>query len=171
MFSVSSWLNTWLCAWKGPTVCTHTCTHIGTLTSVYILQPNCCCSPQPLHHMLLAESAFILCHFVLLLFLCLFSPFPSIVALKIILHTNVRFQASYVVVAVVQSLSCVQLFGTPWTAAHQASLSFTISQSLLKLMPFELISPSWDLPTYRKSIQYNHTACLLERKESSESFQ
>ena len=35
--------------------------------------------------------------------------------------------------AVVQSLSCVQLFGAPWTAARQASLSFTISQSLLRL--------------------------------------
>jgi len=34
---------------------------------------------------------------------------------------------------VVQSLSCVWLFATPWTAARQASLSFTISQSLLKL--------------------------------------
>ena len=37
-------------------------------------------------------------------------------------------------VVVVQLLSCVQLFVTPWTAAHQASLSFTISQSLLRLM-------------------------------------
>ena len=36
---------------------------------------------------------------------------------------------------VVSSLSCVQLFVTPWTAARQASLSFTISQSLLKFMP------------------------------------
>ena len=35
---------------------------------------------------------------------------------------------------VTQSLSHVQLFTTAWTAAHQASLSFTISQSLLKLM-------------------------------------
>ena len=35
---------------------------------------------------------------------------------------------------VVQSLSCLRLFVTPWTAAHQASLSFTISQSLLRLM-------------------------------------
>ena len=34
----------------------------------------------------------------------------------------------------VQSLSRVRLFVTPWTAAHQASLSFAISQSLLKLM-------------------------------------
>ena len=39
----------------------------------------------------------------------------------------------------VQSLSCVQLFSTPWTAACQASLSITNSQSLLKLMPIELI--------------------------------
>ena len=31
---------------------------------------------------------------------------------------------------------------TPWTAAHQASLSFTISQSLLKLMSIELVMPS-----------------------------
>ena len=38
--------------------------------------------------------------------------------------------------------SHVQLFETPWTAAHQASLSFTISWSLLKLMSIELIIPS-----------------------------
>ena len=35
-------------------------------------------------------------------------------------------------------LSLVQLFVTPWTVAHQASLSFTISRSLLKLMSIEL---------------------------------
>ena len=40
-------------------------------------------------------------------------------------------------VAVVQSLSRVRLFVTPWTAACQASLSFTISRSLLKLMSIE----------------------------------
>ena len=44
--------------------------------------------------------------------------------------------------AVVQSLSRVQLFETPWTAAHQASLSFTIAQSLLKLMSIESVMPS-----------------------------
>ena len=37
--------------------------------------------------------------------------------------------------------SCVRLFVTPWTAAHQASLSFTISRSLLKLMSIELVMP------------------------------
>ena len=42
---------------------------------------------------------------------------------------------------IVQSLSHAQLSVTPWTAAHQASLSFTVSQSLLKLMSIELIMP------------------------------
>ena len=42
----------------------------------------------------------------------------------------------------VQLLSHSQLFMIPWTAAHQASLSFTISQSLLKLMPIESVMPS-----------------------------
>ena len=42
----------------------------------------------------------------------------------------------------VQSLSHVQLFVTPWTAARQASLSFTISRNLLKLMSIELVMPS-----------------------------
>ena len=40
------------------------------------------------------------------------------------------------------------LFATPWTAAHQAFLSFTISQSLLKLMSFESIMPSNHLILY-----------------------
>ena len=42
----------------------------------------------------------------------------------------------------VQSLSHFQLFETPWTAARQASLSITNSQSLLKLMPIESVMPS-----------------------------
>ena len=42
----------------------------------------------------------------------------------------------------VQSLSHVRLFATPWTAAHQASLSITNSQSLLRLMSIELVMPS-----------------------------
>ena len=43
---------------------------------------------------------------------------------------------------VVQSLSHVQLFASPGTAAHQASLSFTISQSLPKFMSTESMMPS-----------------------------
>ena len=42
----------------------------------------------------------------------------------------------------VQSLSRVWLFATPWTAAHQASLSIANSQTLLKLMSIESVMPS-----------------------------
>ena len=42
----------------------------------------------------------------------------------------------------VQSLSCVQLFVTPWTTVCQASLSITNSQSLLKLMSIKSVMPS-----------------------------
>ena len=42
----------------------------------------------------------------------------------------------------VQSLSHIQLFATPWTTAHQASLSITNSRSLLKLMFIALVMPS-----------------------------
>ena len=45
------------------------------------------------------------------------------------------------IVVVVQSLNRVGLFATPWTAARQASLSFTSSLSLLKLMSIELGLP------------------------------
>ena len=47
----------------------------------------------------------------------------------------------YVFFSSVQSLSHVWLFATPWTAAHQASLSITNSQSVLKLMSIELVMP------------------------------
>ena len=42
----------------------------------------------------------------------------------------------------IQSLSCVRLFATPWTAAHQASLSITNSRSLPKLTSIESMMPS-----------------------------
>ena len=50
--------------------------------------------------------------------------------------------ASGHVISVVQSLSRVWLFETPWIAACQASLSITNSWSLLKLMPIESVMPS-----------------------------
>ena len=53
----------------------------------------------------------------------------------------------------VQFLSHVQLFATPWTAGHQASLSFTISQSLLKLMSIELVMPSNHLIPFSSCLQ------------------
>ena len=42
----------------------------------------------------------------------------------------------------VQSLSLVRLFATPWTAARQASLTFTISRSLLRFMSIVSVMPS-----------------------------
>ena len=45
-------------------------------------------------------------------------------------------------VQLVQLLSHVQLFATPWTAAHQASLSINNLRSLLRLMSIELMMPS-----------------------------
>ena len=56
--------------------------------------------------------------------------------------TKQPFNLDFYVVAVVQSLSRVWLFATPWTAAHQASLFFIISWSLLKLMSIESVMPS-----------------------------
>ena len=47
-----------------------------------------------------------------------------------------------IITVVVQSLSCAQLFVTPWTAAQQASLFLTISRSLLKFMSIDLLMPS-----------------------------
>ena len=49
----------------------------------------------------------------------------------------------------IQLLNCVPLFVTPWTAACQASLSITNSQSLLKLMPIKLVMTSNHLILYR----------------------
>ena len=55
-------------------------------------------------------------------------------------HTSTYLHSIYTVI--VQLLSCVQLFAAPWTAAHQASLSFNISWSLLKLTCIESAMPS-----------------------------
>ena len=54
----------------------------------------------------------------------------------------------HMLVVIVQSLSCVWLFATPWTAARQGSLSFTISLNLLKLMSIEWVMPSNHLMPY-----------------------
>ena len=55
---------------------------------------------------------------------------------------NIQFSSA-------QLLSCVQLFATPYTAAHQASLSITNSWSLLTFMSIETVMPSNHLTLYR----------------------
>ena len=52
------------------------------------------------------------------------------------------FAVTHSFMLIVQLLSCVRLFATPWTAARQASLAFNISRSLLKLMSTESVMPS-----------------------------
>ena len=54
-------------------------------------------------------------------------------------HSNLRIPSS---LSSVQSLSDVQIFVTPWTAARQVSLSFSNSQSLLKLLSIQSVMPS-----------------------------
>ena len=51
------------------------------------------------------------------------------------------------VFVVVKSLNCVRLFATPWTAADQTPLSFTVSRSLLKLMSI------WCIYIYRCALE------------------
>ena len=58
-------------------------------------------------------------------------------------------------IVVIQSLSHVQFFVTPWTAAHQASLSFTISWSLLKLIFTESVMPSNHLILWLACLKLN----------------
>ena len=53
-----------------------------------------------------------------------------------------QFGGHWLVVIVVQSLSCVQLFVTPWIAALQPSIPFIISQSFLKLRSIVSVMPS-----------------------------
>ena len=63
---------------------------------------------------------------------------------KIKRYSSLRKNVNYSLVqfSSVQSLSCVWLSATTWTAACQASLSITISQSFLKLMSIESVKPS-----------------------------
>ena len=62
------------------------------------------------------------------------------------LQTNGSYKIRQIIIKIMEcqfsSLSCIQLFVTPWTAACQTSLSITNSQSLLKLMFIELVMPS-----------------------------
>ena len=68
-------------------------------------------------------------------------------------------------VIILELLSHVQLFATPWTAAHQASLSFTIYQSLPKLTSIESVMPSNNLillPSIFPSIRVSSRESALQ---------
>ena len=69
------------------------------------------------------------------------SSYLSLISLSIVFLLTPLF----LLLLLLQSLSQVLLFATPWTAARQASLSFTISWSLLKVMSIESVMPSKNL--------------------------
>ena len=73
------------------------------------------------------------------LFLCLLSH--HVILGNFFMTLSVQFSS-------VQSLSCIRLFPTPWTAARQASLSITNSWSSLKLLSIESVMPSNHLILY-----------------------
>ena len=83
---------------------------------------------------------------------CLQISFPVLQILSNIVVLNPfplsQYLASWFYLSSVQSLSRVQLFATPLTAAYQASLSFTISKSFLKLMSIKSVMLSNDLIFY-----------------------
>ena len=72
-----------------------------------------------------------------------------------------KLSSTKLVVVVVQSPSHVQLFATPWTAARQAPLSFTISWSLLRLMSTELMISSNHLILHSCPLFSNSLKCCF----------
>ena len=78
-----------------------------------------------------------------------------------VLHTWTGLKTSF---SSVQSFSGVRLFATPWTAAHQASLSITNSRSLLKLVSIESVMSS-------NHLVLCHPLLLLQSFPASGSFQ
>ena len=116
------------------------------------------------------------------LFFCF--PPQSKPMLKVFIHTKVQVRG----VIVVQLLNRVRLLVTPWTAAHQSSLSSTVSRSLLKLMSMESVTPSNHpilccplllppsvFPSIRVFFQWvsssHHVAKILELQLQHQSFQ
>ena len=84
------------------------------------------------------------------------------------IHIENSPSTSVILVVIIQSLRHVRLFVTPWTAAHQASLSLTISQSLIKLMSIKLVMPSNHLILYHPLLLLP-SICHIIRVFSNES--
>ena len=64
------------------------------------------------------------------------------VALDQFTFSDLTYHSALLISIVVQSLSCVRIFASPSTEAHQASLTFTIFHSLLKLTSIDSVMPS-----------------------------
>ena len=102
-------------------------------------------------------------------------------------HSEGREWAKFTLVILFQSLSFVWLFVTPWNVAHQASLSFTISLSLLKCMCIESVMlsnhlillppspPAFSLSQHQGLFQWvsspYQVAKVLEHQLQHQSFQ
>ena len=88
----------------------------------------------------------------ILKYMCRFLQLPLksrhriVSTMKLFSFTTTLCHSSHPVSSVQFSHSVVSKSVTPWTVEHQAFLSFIISQSLLKLMSFELVMPSNHLP-------------------------
>ena len=103
--------------------------HSHQLSILYLVVYICQYSNLPIHLTSPSPTSF-------LVSVSLFSTSVSLFLLcKKIIYT-IFFLILHLCLVFVQSLNCVWLFATPWTAACQASLSFTNSQSLLKFMFF-----------------------------------
>ena len=68
--------------------------------------------------------------------------FPNRCSQGALSPSALSYKKNVSIFVVVPLIRRVQVFATPWAAAHGASLSITISQSLLKLMPVESVMPS-----------------------------
>ena len=94
------------------------------------------------HFFLLLLSIFALYYALNFSINLLFFSFVALETFLVLLDMiqyHVQFSSVGIMFSSVQLLSCVQLFATPWTAAHQVSLSITNSQSLLNLMSTESV--------------------------------
>ena len=105
-----------------------------------------CYSLKSFHPHLLPHSPKV-CSLCVCLFCCLayrivITVFLNYTYKHYILYWCFSFWWTSLYISLVQSLSHVQVFVTPWTIAHQASLSVTNSQTLLKLMSIKLVMPS-----------------------------